>query len=74
MIVVSVAGILAAAASLVLIWTAAADTPLPTRINDSMALGSALLLLGVAFLVAWQAGDHSPNIAMCAGCGIYQQQ
>jgi hypothetical protein len=63
-IVVSVAGILAAAASLVLIWTAAADTPLPTRINDSMALGSALLLLGVAFLVAWQAGDHSPNIAI----------
>jgi len=63
-VAVSVAGILAAAASLVLIWRAAADTPLSTRINDSMVLGSALLLLGVAFLVAWRAGDHSPNIAI----------
>src|SRR2546421_13042844 len=55
---------LAAAAGLVLIWTATADTPLPTRINESMVLGSALLLLGVAFLIAWRAGDHPPNVSM----------
>src|SRR5437762_1109429 len=61
-IAVSGAGMLAAAATLVLIWMA--DTPLPTRINESMVLGSALLLLGVAFLVAWRAGDHPPNVSM----------
>src|SRR5437762_4415687 len=61
-IAVSGAGMLAAAATLVLIWMA--DTPLPTRINESMVLGSALLLLGVAFLVACRAGDHPPNVSM----------
>ena len=55
---------LAAAASLVLIWTATADTPLPERINKSIRLGSDFLLLGVAFLVAWRAGDHPPNVSM----------
>ena len=63
-VAVSGAGMLAAAAGLVLIWTATADTPLPTRINESMVLGSALLLLGVAFLIAWRAGDHPPNVSM----------
>jgi hypothetical protein len=63
-IAVSVAGMLAAAAALVLIWSATADTPLPERINESMVLGSTLLLLGVAFLVAWRAGDHTPNVSM----------
>jgi hypothetical protein len=63
-IAVSVAGMLAAAASLVLIWNTTAETSLPKRINDSTAMGSALLLLGVAFLIAWRAGDHSPNVAM----------
>jgi len=63
-VAVSGAGMLAAAAGLVLIWTATADTPLPTRINESMVLGSALLLLGVAFLVACRAGDHPPNVSM----------
>jgi hypothetical protein len=48
-IAVSVAGMLGAAATLVLIWTATADTPLPERINESTGLGSALLLLGVTF-------------------------
>jgi hypothetical protein len=55
---------LAAAAALVLIWTATADTPLPERINESIELGSTLLLLGVAFLVAWRAGDHPPNVSI----------
>ncbi len=63
-IAVSVAGMLAAAAALVLIWTATADTPLPERINESIRLGSALLLLGVAFLIAWRAGDHPPNVSI----------
>src|SRR5213078_4559500 len=55
---------LAAAATLVLIWTATADTPLPERINESIRLGSTLLLLAVAFLVAWRAGDQPPNVSM----------
>jgi hypothetical protein len=63
-IAVSVAGMLSAAAALVLIWTTTAVKPLPERINDSTAMGSALLLLGVAFLIAWRAGDHPPNVAM----------
>jgi hypothetical protein len=63
-IAVSVAGMAAAAVSLVLIWTATAGTPLPERINNSMSLGSGLVLLGVAFLVAWRAGDHPPNVSI----------
>ena len=63
-IAVSVAGMLAAAATLVLIWTATADTPLPERINESIRLGSTLLLLAVAFLVAWRADDQPPNVSM----------
>src|SRR5437868_8873293 len=55
---------LAAAAALVLIWTATAETPLPERINESIRMGSALLLLGVAFLIAWRAGDHPPNVSI----------
>ena len=64
MIAVSVAGMVAAAASFVLIWAATAATPLPERINNSMSLGSGLVLLGVAFLVAWRAGDHPPNVSI----------
>lgn len=63
-IAVSVVGMLAAAATLVLIWNTTADTSLPKRINDSTAMGSSLLLLAVAFLIAWRAGDHPPNVAM----------
>jgi hypothetical protein len=63
-IAVSVAGILAAALSIVLIWNTTSNTPLPERINDSTAMGSTLLLLGVAFLVAWRAGHHPPNVSM----------
>jgi hypothetical protein len=63
-IAVSVAGMAAAAASLALIWTATAGTPLQERINNSMSLGSGLVLLGVAFLVAWRAGDHPPNVSI----------
>ncbi len=63
-IAVSVAGILAAAVTLVLIWSTTSNTPLPERINDSTAQGAALLLLSVTFLIAWRAGDHPPNVAM----------
>src|SRR5439155_9056197 len=63
-IAVTIAGILAAAGTLVLIWTTTPVRPLPERINDSMAMGSALLLLAVAFLIAWRAGDQPPNVAM----------
>jgi hypothetical protein len=66
-IALSLAGMIAAAASLVLIWNVTADTPLPNRINNSMSMGSSFLLLGVAFLVAWRAGDHSPNVSMALG-------
>jgi hypothetical protein len=55
---------LAAASTLVLIWNITGTTPLPERINESTATGSALVLLGVAFLIAWRAGDHPPNVAM----------
>jgi hypothetical protein len=59
-------GMLAAAASLVLIWntSASAGTPLPTRINQSTVMLSSLLMLGVTFVIAWRAGDHPPNLAM----------
>jgi hypothetical protein len=63
-IAVSFAGILAAAGTLVLIWTTTAVTPLPTRINETMAMGSALLLLAVAFVIAWRVGDQPPNVSM----------
>lgn len=63
MIAVSVAGMLAAAAALVLIWTATTDTPLLERINRSV-LASPALLIGVAFVIAWRAGDKPPNVSM----------
>jgi hypothetical protein len=55
---------LAAAAALVLIWTATADTPLLERINQSVQAASPLLLIGMAFVIAWRAGDHPPNVSM----------
>jgi len=54
----------AAAATLVLIWIVRAGSPLPERINDSTAVGSMLILLGVAFLIVWRAGDHPPNVSI----------
>ncbi len=63
-IAVSVAGMLAAASSIVLIWNTTSNTPLLTRINESTAMGSTLLLAGVAFLIAWRAGDQPPNVSM----------
>jgi hypothetical protein len=55
---------LAAALSIVLIWNTTFNTPLPERIHDSTAMGSTLLLVGVAFLIAWRAGDQPPNVSM----------
>ena len=65
-IVVSVAGILAAAASLVLIWKTSAGTAmqLPERISETTRTSASLLLLAVTFLIAWRAGDHPPNVAL----------
>lgn len=64
--IVSVAGMLAAAATLVLIWTASGGTatPLPTRIYESTSMAASLLVLGTTILIAWRAGDHSPNVAL----------
>jgi hypothetical protein len=63
---VSVANMLAAAATLVLIWSTTANmgTPLPTRISDSVLMGGSLLLAGVVFLIAWRAGDQPGNILL----------
>ncbi len=65
-IVVSIAGILVAAASLVLIWKTAAGTamPLPEPISETTRTSASLLLLAVTFLIAWRAGDHPPNVAL----------
>jgi hypothetical protein len=63
-IAVSVAGMFAAAATLVLIWNASAATPLPHRISETTAVTSGLLMLAVAFVIAWRAGDQPPNVSM----------
>ena len=64
--VLSVVNVLAAAATLVVIWktSASAGTPMPTRINDSVATGAALLFAGVVFLIAWRGGDQPANLAI----------
>jgi hypothetical protein len=59
----SVAGIVAAVVALALSW------PAPTgqfmaRILDSANLVLALLVLGIALLITWRAGDRPPNVAI----------
>ena len=65
-IVVSVAGMLASAAALVLIWKAAGGSPapLPTRIYQSTSMAACLLVLGTTIFIAGRAGDHPPSVAL----------
>jgi hypothetical protein len=64
--VVSVANVLVAAATLVLIWTTTVNTgtSLPTRISNSLWASGSLLLAGVIFLIAWRAGDQLGNLVL----------
>lgn len=64
--VVSVVNVLAAAATLVLLWRTAGnpELPVPTRINTFMGTVAWLLFAVVTFLIAWKAGDQPANIAI----------
>ena len=59
----SSAGIIAAVALLALSWPAPAELFM-ARLSDSATLITCLLVLGIALLIAWRAGDHAPNIAI----------
>ena len=64
-IVVSAVNMLAAAATLVLIWNAAnTGTPPPTRIGNFVLISGSLLLAAVIFLIAWRGGDQPGNLAI----------
>lgn len=62
-LVASCAGILAAVALLALSWPAPAASFMP-RLLDTATLVTCFLILGIALLIAWRAGDHAPNIAI----------
>jgi hypothetical protein len=59
----SSAGILAAFALLALSWPAPPEL-LMARLLDLATLITCILVLGIALLIAWRAGDHAPNIAI----------
>jgi hypothetical protein len=59
----STAGIIAAAALLALSWPAPGGLFM-ARLLESATLITCLLVLGIALLIAWRAGDHAPNIAI----------
>jgi len=59
----SSAGIIAALVVLALSWPAPADLFM-ARFSDSTSTGVCLLILGIAMLIAWRAGNHAPNIAI----------
>ncbi len=59
----SSAGIIAAAAVLALSWPAPAELFM-ARLLDSANIAMCLLVLGIALLIAWRAGEHAPNIAI----------
>jgi hypothetical protein len=59
----SSAGIVAAIAVLALSWPAPADQYM-ARLSDSTSITMCLMVLGIALLIAWRAGDHAPNIAV----------
>jgi hypothetical protein len=59
----SSAGIIAAVAVLALSWPAPADLFM-ARFSDSTSTSVCLLVLGIALLIAWRAGNHAPNIAI----------
>jgi hypothetical protein len=62
-LVASSAGIIGAVALLALSWPAPADLFM-VRLLDLVTLITCILVLGIALLIAWRAGDHAPNIAM----------
>jgi len=62
-LVASSAGIIAAVAVLALSWPAPADLFM-ARLSDSASTTVCLLVLGIALLIAWRAGDHAPNMAI----------
>src|SRR5689334_20535773 len=59
----SCAGIIAAIIVLALSWPAPAGA-LISRISDTTNITMALLVLGMALLIAWRAGGHAPNMAV----------
>ena len=63
MLAASSAGILAAVAVLALSWPAPAELFM-ARLSDSASITMCLLVLGIALLIAWRAGDHAPNMAI----------
>jgi hypothetical protein len=62
-LVASAAGIIAAIVLLAMSWPAPADLYM-ARLLDSVSLITCLLVLGIALLIGWRAGDHAPNIAI----------
>jgi hypothetical protein len=62
-LVASSAGIIAAVVLLALSWPAPADLFM-ARLLELATLITCLLILGIALLIAWRAGDHAPNIAI----------
>ena len=62
-LVASAAGIIAAVVLLALSWPAPAELFM-ARLLDLATLITCLLILGIALLIAWRAGDHAPNIAI----------
>jgi len=65
-IVFSAAILLAAVAILALMWSTIANpgTPLPTRINDSVANVQSVLGCIVILLIAWNAGNQPANLVL----------
>jgi hypothetical protein len=62
--VVSVANVLTAAVTIVVIRTTPTNPELPIPINLFIAMGAALLTAAVMFLIAWKAGNQPANIAI----------
>jgi len=56
-------GIIAAFVVLALSWPAPTDA-LIARISDTASVALCLLVLGMALLIAWRAGDLAPNMAI----------
>ena len=63
MLAASAAGIIAAVVVLALSWPAPAELFM-ARFSDSTSTSVCLLVLGIAMLIAWRAGNHPPNIAI----------
>ena len=62
--IVSIANVLVAAATLVLIWKMAANAPVPTRISYTVWIAGALLIAVVIFLIGWRGGDQPGNLIL----------